>query len=283
MCQTEYDISYEDLNPTFLFTCQSTRSGYDQEHSHDFIEICFILSGQAEFLLNGTVCSAKKGDVLLFNPGVKHRVVSWSDDIPLEEMYIGFTDIYIRGMERNQILFQNHSYILHPGEKNFVSLSRLCSMIKSESSSYKPGRYFMLKAYLTQMILLLYREQMDTPVVTERGYEFESTNKKYVVEQIIDYLDCHYNEKISLDRIAKNMYLSPFYVSKIFKSETGDTPINYLIQVRMEKAKQLLEKDLNSSIQDIALCVGYDDAYHFSKLFKKHFGEAPSKFRKSQQ
>ena len=137
----------------------------------------------------------------------------------------------------------------------------------------------MLKAYVTQMLLILYREQVAAPVSIEDGYEFESTNKKYVVEQIIDYLDCHYNEKISLDQIARNMYLSPFFIYNIFKIETGDTPINHLIKVRMEIAKLLLDKQKDASIQDIALCVGYDDAYHFSKLFKKHFGESPSNYR----
>ena len=101
---------------------------------------------------------------------------------------------------------------------------------RRESQGRQPGRYFMLKAYVTQMILLLYREQAAAPSAGEGGYEFESTNKRYVVEQIIDYLDNHYNEKISLDQIARNMYLSPFYISKIFKSETGDTPINHLIR-----------------------------------------------------
>ena len=49
-----------------------------------------------------------------------------------------------------------------------------------------------------------------------------------------------------------------------------------------EKARELLEQKKDASIQDIALCVGYDDAYHFSKLFKKHFGQSPSKYRKKQ-
>ena len=282
MCNIQYDITYEDLNPTFLFTCQLSRKEAEAAHSHDFIEIAVILSGEGGFLVDEKWYSVKKGDVLLFNPGVLHQCVSSSANSPLEEFYVSFTDIHMRGMERNQIVFPEHDCLLHPAEKTFVSILRLCSLIKSESGSLQPGRYFMLKAYVTQMILLLYREQSAAPLSADEGYEFESTNKKYVVEQIIDYLDCHYNEKISLDQIARNMYLSPFYISKIFKSETGDTPINHLIRVRMEKARELLEQKKDASIQDIALCVGYDDAYHFSKLFKKHFGQSPSKYRKKQ-
>ena len=76
------------------------------------------------------------------------------------------------------------------------------------------------------------------------------------------------------------MYLSPFYISKIFKSETGDTPIRHLINIRLEKAKELLENGYKGSIQEVAASVGYDDAYHFSKLFKKHYGVSPSQVRK---
>ncbi len=113
----------------------------------------------------------------------------------------------------------------------------------------------------------------------KKGYEFESVGKKYVVEQIVSYFEDHYAEKISLDQIAENMYLSPFYISKIFKSETGDTPIRFLIDIRLERAKELLESGEYTSIQEVAAKVGYDDVYHFSKLFKKKYAVPPSKIK----
>ena len=97
------------------------------------------------------------------------------------------------------------------------------------------------------------------------------------MEQICNYFEDHYAEKISLDQIAENMYLSPFYISKIFKSETGDTPIHYLIDIRLERAREILEKGECNSIQEVAAAVGYEDAYHFSKLFKKKYNVPPSK------
>ena len=138
----------------------------------------------------------------------------------------------------------------------------------------------MLKSYLMQILLLVIREQCE-PIERAKGCSFESVNRKYVVEQIVSYFDDHYNEKISLDQIAENMYLSPFYISKIFKSETGDTPIRHLINIRLEKAKEQLEGGWEGSIQEVAASVGYDDAYHFSKLFKKRYGISPSQARRN--
>ena len=76
------------------------------------------------------------------------------------------------------------------------------------------------------------------------------------------------------------MYLSPVYISKIFKEETGESPINYLIKIRLEKARDILLKSSDSTIKNIANEVGYEDAYHFSKLFKKYYGISPLYYRK---
>jgi YesN/AraC family two-component response regulator len=91
----------------------------------------------------------------------------------------------------------------------------------------------------------------------------------------------HYSEAISLESLSKSAYLSPVYLSKIFKEETGDSPINYLINMRLNKAKELLEEG-DLSIKTIAKSVGYNDAYYFSKLFKKHFGVSPLKLKQKQ-
>ena len=141
------------------------------------------------------------------------------------------------------------------------------------------GRYFVMKAYLMQMLVYIIRSQQPKLLEMQEGYAFESVNKKYVVEQIVNYFEEHYNEKISLERIAQNMYLSTFYISKIFKSETGDAPIRHLINIRLEKAKEILEQTPNLSIKEIAAKVGYEDVYHFSKQFKKHFGISPSQIK----
>jgi Transcriptional regulator containing an amidase domain and an AraC-type DNA-binding HTH domain len=84
-----------------------------------------------------------------------------------------------------------------------------------------------------------------------------------------------------LEQIAHNIYLSPVYISKIFKEETGESPINYLIKIRLEKAKDILQSKDSGSIKNIANQVGYEDVYHFSKLFKKYYGVSPLYYRKN--
>ena len=82
MCEIQYDITYDDLNPTFLFTCQLSRKEPELPHSHDFIEIALILSGEGHFMLDGKWYPVKKGDVLLINPGIQHHCTYINPDAP---------------------------------------------------------------------------------------------------------------------------------------------------------------------------------------------------------
>ncbi|MEG0497511.1 MAG: helix-turn-helix domain-containing protein, partial [Carnobacterium sp.] len=61
---------------------------------------------------------------------------------------------------------------------------------------------------------------------------------------------------------------------------TGDSPINYLIKIRLEQAKLLLDTETDMTIKEISKLIGYNDALYFSKLFKKHYGQPPSAFAK---
>ncbi len=277
------EIAIEELDPTFLFTWKGTRDANykgEQFHSHDYVEMSFILSGEGKYRFDEGVVNVKEGDLLIFNPGVKHQALVAADyDNPATEFFIGAGDIRIAGATENTIPVPGGGHIIHTTGELRQKLFKICSSMEAEKASLKTGRYFMMKSYLMQIILLVVRDQCE-PMEKATGYAFESVNKKYVVEQMVNYFEDHYDEKISLDQIAENMYLSPFYISKIFKSETGDTPIRHLINIRLEKAKELLENGYEGNIQEVAASVGYDDAYHFSKLFKKHFGISPSQARK---
>jgi len=275
-------IRIEEMNPTFLFTWKGTRTAAEGEayHCHDIAELAFVLSGTGKYHIEGQIYDVSEGDLLFFKPGVRHQALYVPEaEVPTTEFFVGFCDVQLPGREPGDVPLPGGGYILHTGGELRQRIFRICSSMEAESGLCWPGRYHMLKAYLTQLLLLILKEQSPQSRAG-KGYSFDSANKKYVVEQIIGYFEEHYSEKISLDTIAENMYLSPFYISKIFKSETGDTPIRHLISIRLERARELLVEEREMSIQEVAAAVGYDDAYHFSKLFKKYYGKSPSQVRK---
>lgn len=99
------------------------------------------------------------------------------------------------------------------------------------------------------------------------GYRKRKKRKRNLVNHTIYYLETHHDEEITLEQLAEMLYVTPTYLSKTFKAATGVGPINYLIQIRLNHAKELLKND-SLSVKEVAKTVGYEDAYHFSKLFK---------------
>lgn len=92
------------------------------------------------------------------------------------------------------------------------------------------------------------------------------------------YIDSHLAEPQSLEGLAEILGVSPFYLSKLFKEETGETYVNYVTNARLEKARKLLS-DGGLIIKEISAGVGYSDQNYFSKLFRQKYGETPSEYR----
>lgn len=278
--QSNTQFIADDLNPTFLFTWKGVRDhAADSYHCHDHGELAFVLSGTGRYRIEDEIYLVQEGDLLILNPGVRHQALYCPElGTPATEFFVGYSDLQLQGLPANFLPVPEGEYMLHTAGELRQRLFRIYSAMEAEKAVCRQGKYFMLKAYMIQFLLLVIREQCE-PMEKPQGCAFESVNRKYVVEQMLNYFEEHYSEKISLDQIAENMYLSPFYISKIFKSETGDTPIRHLINIRLEKARELLEGGNGGSVREIAARVGYDDAYHFSKLFKKHFGIPPSQVR----
>ncbi|NLC52705.1 MAG: response regulator transcription factor [Firmicutes bacterium] len=134
-----------------------------------------------------------------------------------------------------------------------------------------------LEAFDTLDCLVQYNTKLYTEVIKEI-VEIRKKKDKRLVQIIKDYINEHYHEQISLSTLAEQIYLSPSYLSDLFKNQTGETITNYLTKVRMEKAKELL-KDLQMKSYEIGEMVGYKDPAYFSKVFKKVVGVSPNEYR----
>ena len=95
----------------------------------------------------------------------------------------------------------------------------------------------------------------------------------------MDYLNEHYAENLSLDKISEHFFISKSNLSHYFKRETGLSPIQYIMQRRIGEAQSLLV-ETSQPIQEIEFRLGFNDSAHFSKMFKKYVGVTPNEYRK---
>lgn len=100
----------------------------------------------------------------------------------------------------------------------------------------------------------------------------------FVIENVIQYINKYYNEDISLHKLSEVAYMHPTYLSKLFKEKTGENFIDYLVRVRIDKARKLLENP-SLRIYDVCEMVGYESPKHFCKVFKEITGSTPKDYR----
>lgn len=110
--------------------------------------------------------------------------------------------------------------------------------------------------------------------------ETEYSRNKHIVDQLLDCIHHEYSSELSLEYLAKKVYLSPAYTSTIFKQITNQTVVSYINNYRMQKAKKLLA-NTNMKLADIYPVVGYSSLTYFCILFKNMFGITPSQYRKN--
>jgi AraC-like DNA-binding protein len=278
MC--DLGIHSENFN---LHIYYSFKRKFDEEHvvnyhCHDFASLVYILSGSCSYKINDTMYQVKKGDMLVLNPGVYHgKIMKHGEEIM--ELHTGFGNLYIEGLPKNHLVEPGSCPVasLQEEEQDFL---KCCSEICLAQESNEPGCELMLKLSVMKLVVLFLKttragqHKGESPQVN-----FESSEKSAIVSTLMSFLNENYMRPISLDMISKSIYLSPAYISKVFKEEMGESPINYLIKIRLAKARELLLEGTHS-IKAVARMVGYDDAYYFSKLYKKYHDVPPSLIKK---
>lgn len=103
--------------------------------------------------------------------------------------------------------------------------------------------------------------------------------KKDTITEIKKYISDNFNKEIGLAEISSRFYMNPSYLSQLFKEKTGETFLNYIMKIRINKAKELLQ-NTDMKIYEICEYVGYSDTNYFSKLFEKLEGCRPSEYKK---
>lgn len=128
---------------------------------------------------------------------------------------------------------------------------------------------------LIELLLLINRHIRKIP--HESFDHPKSIHKK--ISEVIDYINLNYSEHLTLNKLCKIFYLSPYYLSHVFKEVTGFNYIEYLNYVRINEARRLL-KETSMNMTQIAEKVGYDSTTHFGRVFKTIIGLSPVKYRK---
>lgn len=115
---------------------------------------------------------------------------------------------------------------------------------------------------------------------TDCVFNLADIRHKDTIYKAVDYIKRNFMETITLEDIAKYVYLNPSYFSKVFRNEMKCTFVSYVNKIRVSASKNLL-LDASIPLTDVSILVGFEDQSYFTKVFKKATGMTPGRFRES--
>jgi AraC-like DNA-binding protein len=238
-------------------------------HSSTAIELIFIMNGSLELLYeDAPSVIIYPGDIALLPSKVLHRE-EFSDKINLKAFFIHFAWDY----EQDFFSVVDNENIKHLSPDVRFEVNTIINSLRSIPNLEDNNR-LIARSRFNLLLTLIYCDIKDASAISSKT---DYLKKQRLVKEAQHYIEANLSKSITLDDIADYLKVSKFYVSRIFKSELKLTPYEYITDLRMKIALQLLREG-RLYISEIAAQTGFSDRKYFSKVFKKFYGESPTKY-----
>lgn len=260
-------------------------------HSHHEFEIYYFHRGNCKYVIGDQIHYLQEDDIIIMNgmtlhyanpePGSAYErsVVEFSpewikpvlDSLNVPELLTPFKKLsnsLVRGADKRKL--NDIKELI--GKIAWLALNNDDVSEQNFSERLKEGE---LSALLVQLLCKIY----ELSELKLSQLPPESSEKNIHVNRAISWIDRHFHNEISLSTVAGSLNINKHYLSRIFKEVTGYTIMQYLMSCRINRAKYLLEIEIEKSILEVALESGFENASHFSRAFRKWVKVTPSEYR----
>lgn len=250
-------------------------------HVHEVFELLLVLSDCASVQLDREIFPVRKNTLLMFTTGDLHRMLTKAGiDYDRYVLYLVPEQVDAFSTEQTNLLecFYRRPVSTAPilpltDEQVQILLPLFCQLDEVQSHEKPMFGDDLLKRFLLCQILVhanrFYREHNHLSGL-QPGPSFR------VVNTVIHYVAEHYTEPITLSDLAQTVFLSTHYLCRLFKQVCGVSPMEYVANLRMTKAKELLIQGL--SVEQTCEQVGYGNFSHFSRQFRQKVGISPRQY-----
>lgn len=256
-----------------------------ERHWHHYIEILYIVRGSFRFEINLQNYTLHEGDICILNTGDLHQITgdssetvhdvvlfdpcilafSYGDEYqeeciqPLMEQMLMLPSVYYKGSRSNEFI-----------------ISKVQELMQT-ATERKTGWYLRSKILILDIISQIYQAGLMLPTESVQSYGERQKIQHY--KSVISYMEENYNRHITLQNLADTIPCNSQYLCRFFKDIAGVSPIQYLINLRLNRACYLLEHT-TKSILEVALDCGFENVSYFIRKFKEIRGCTPKEYRK---
>lgn len=244
-------------------------------HYHDFNKIIIFLSGNINYTIEGKNYILKPYDIVLVNAGEIHKP-SVLDNTAYERIIIYVSTQFISNYKGEDY---DLSYCFERAKKEHSNVLRIPSVDKSKlyqvclelEHSFEDQAY--AKELYQKLLFLEFMIHLNRTVISNHINYLDSANGNSKIIQILEFMNEHLVEEISIDSLAEHFYLSRYYLMHFFKEETGYTIGNYITEKRLLLAKNLVQQGCTTT--EACFQSGFKNYSTFSRAFKKAFHTIP--------
>lgn len=271
MIATKIDMSQLEHNPIeanliYVTEAQSGAGWHSTPHIHPFAEIFYVTKGNGQFWIEEEVYPVVEDDIIFINSNVNHTEMK-QDDNEFNYIVLGVSGISFDMLKQND--FSIYNYHQHKHEILYY-LKEIVREARQKEEHYQAALLRLL-----DLLLINLTRRVDDLSLSNVEVEKISLECAFVMK----YIDKNYQERITLDSLAKLTHTSKYYLSHAFKEYNGQSIIDYLIDRRIKEASILL-RTTNHPIGAIAQMVGYETTSYFSSAFKNRMKMSPLNYRK---
>lgn len=264
LADTEYSIPYWGALEHHYGT---------KPHSHYFYEVCLIVDGEGSYIEDGKVFPLEKNSLILTSPQAEHQLKS------IEGISLFYFSFIAEEYEKSIIAQTKFSMpVMQLDDQDpiifaWYSLLSLTNFYKDSETSYDESFKQLGKSVL-QLVL-----DRSVNVQKDQDALIEITKQTELLKDIKEYIRENKAQALSVDDIANHFYISKRQIFRLFKKYEPITCNNYIQQVKIEYAANLI-RTTSLSITDIAERVGFSTPHYFSRVFTERMRDTPQNFRK---
>ena len=252
-----YTFFYQEKEQGFLFSGEA----------HPMAELTYVDQGSMHSVADGQDLLLKQGDIVIYGPNQWHMQYA---DIGVAPRYVTIS-FDVSGMDLSPLMNR-----IFTAPQAVVSL--LQSMLR-EQEVMDPFSNDIILSQLNRLLLLLLRE-----TAAPRGGKLQTSNaihsENEIIRQAQQYISSHIREKLSVPLVARQVDVSPSYLTALFHQNLQISPGEYIRRIKLQESKQMIREN-NLNFTEIAAELQYSTVHHFSRQFKEKFGITPTEYAKS--
>ena len=252
-----YTFFYQEREQGFVFSGES----------HPMPELTYVDQGELHSVADGQDILLKQGDIAVFGPNQWHMHYA---DIGVAPRYVTIT-FDLEGADLTPLL---NKKLVAPQQ----AVALLQQMLR-EQERMDAYSIDMIISQLNMLLLILLREE-----AAPRAGKLQTSNAVHseneIIRQAQQYVSAHIREKLSVPLVARQVDVSPSYLTALFHKNLQISPGEYIRRIKLQESKQMIREN-NLNFTEIAAALQYSTVHHFSRQFKEKFGITPTEYAKS--